>query len=851
MSVVGVDFGAKNSLIAAAGRGGVDVILNGNSNRQNPCLVSFGECRKMGEGASANATSTVSSMKRLVGLSFDDPRAQREMARLPFKCFPMKHSDGNVADTIGVKVNINNEPTSVGIEHVAGMMVKHLGEVAAHKAASASNDPAATKASLFPSDWVVAIPGYYTDAQRRAFLVGCEVVGLKNVQRLMHETTATALAYGIFKDIRKEFSKTDGPTNVMFIDFGATAYQASIVAFESGKLLVKSSHYDSDLGGRDFDALIAEWIADQFETKYKNKLSGPVRENKKVMLKLSAAAEKAKKTLSPAGVKEVRINIECLMDDLDFAGTLQEKEYEAMTKPLLDRLEAPIARCLEEAKLQPKDLSSVEIVGGSSRISSVKKRIAEVLKLDTTLVNMGLSTTMNADEAVCRGAALQSAILSPRFKVLPYEIVENQPYPVNIAWDGSAGAADEGVEVEGEVEGSNIPTNAVVMFERGSNFPCVRRVTLRRSGEFLVRATYDESAKFFPDGADRQIATFKIAAPDGVENKVRVNVKQEVHGTITLSSAQLVEEVMEEEVTPDVEMKDTDPAKNGKETEESKEGESKEKSADVAADPPAKKKKVKKTNLQFQILRPVEWSKTEKDAAYELEVQMTNADRVVQETADTRNELESYLYSMRDKIISELSSFCTDDDRSKFSSALENAENWLYEDGFDAGKSVLADKLKEVKKLGDPIQLRKVEAVARPSAVSALQRTVEQYKTFLNACSSDEKYSHITVEEQGLCHSKCDEVSSWMYDMLDKQGSLPASADPVVTVAQINLKSKELTAVVSPIMKKPVPKPPKVEEKKAAAADKKENGSEPMDIDTGEPAAPKDPKEGGEPMQTE
>ena len=125
------------------------------------------------------------------------------------------------------------------------------------------------------------------------------------------------LSYGIFKDIRKEFTK-DKPTNVMFIDMGYTSYSVSICAFEPGKLTVKSSHFDQELGGRDFDLLIATWLAGEFEAKYKGKLSGKPMERPKTMNKLMAAAEKAKKTLSPAGVKEARINLECLMDDFDF-----------------------------------------------------------------------------------------------------------------------------------------------------------------------------------------------------------------------------------------------------------------------------------------------------------------------------------------------------------------------------------------------------------------------------------------------------------------------------------------------------------------------------------------------------
>jgi heat shock protein 4 len=793
-----------NSLIAAAGRGGVDVLLNGNSQRQNPSMVGFDKCRAMGEAASmtymSNYRNTISCMKRLVGLSFHDPKAKREMALLPFECFPIPHPQRE--ETIGVSVPVQGEQTLVGIEHVAGMLVRHMGTIAA------------ASQQLQPQDWVVGIPAYYTDAQRRALIAGCEAAGIPKIQRLMHETTATALAYGIFKDIKKEFANQEKPTNVMFIDMGATAFQVAVVAFEPGKLSVKSSQCDENLGGRDFDAKIADWIATQFEQKYKNKVTSPVRQRKTAWLKVLAAAEKAKKTLSPAGVKEVRINVECLADDLDFGGTLQASEYEQMCQPLLDRLQAPIARALEEAKITAKCLSSVEIVGGSTRIGCVKRTLAHLLGLDTNSTNNGLSTTLNADESVARGAALQSAILSPRFKVLPYEIIEFQTYPIQVSWDGEASTTEgQGVEIEEGADGSGgTPTNSVIMFERGSNFPSVRRVTLRRQGNFEVRASYHNT-----EGIPSDITTFMIQAPVGNENKVRINVKQDISGTLTLSSAQMVEEVADDEA----------PALEAPAAAEIKEGETKEE-APV-------KKKVKKTNLQFHIHYPIEWSKAEIEAAYELEVKMSNSDRIVKETSDKRNELESYLYEMRDKVIGELREFAPDSVREKFSAALESTENWLYEDGFDAVKSVYQEKLNEVRKIGDPIVARFRESSSRPNAVKSLQDAIEQYRQWLYTVPTDENLAHITSEEQEKCHAKCDEISGWIYDLLDQQGSLSNDSDPVLKVEDITAKLTELHNVVAPVTRKPKPIPPKLDEKKKEEESKaSENGNKKH----GEGAAP-------------
>ena len=805
----------------------------------NRSMVGFKDSRTMGEaaeiGAKSNYKNTIKNMKRLIGLSFNDPRAQAEMKRAPFTCVPIDHANGEAS--IGVNVNFNSEETIIPIEAIAGMLIKHMGNLVAEKSAETST---ADKKDLFPNDWVISIPGYYTDAQRRALLAGCQIAGIEGVQRLMHEHTATALAFGIFKDIRKEFTK-DKPTNVMFIDLGATSYSCSIVSFQPGKLSVQCAHFDEDLGGREFDLKIAEWIAGKFEEKFKGKLSGKPMDRPKTVIKLLDAAEKAKKTLSPAGVKEARFNLEMVMDDLDFNCILKAEEYEAICAPLLARLNPPIQAALAETNMTPKDMASIEIVGGGSRVGCVKRTLAKILGLDASATNNGLSTTMNADEAIARGAALQSAILSPRFKVLPYEIVEAQPFPVKISWDANENTGDVSKASDGEEN----KDNAVVMFDRNSNFNVVRRVTLHRSGEFVVNASYDDSAnKFnFPEGVSKDIVQFKIKGVSEGSNKIRVNVKQDINGTILLSSAQMVEEIIEEE-------KADEPMKEEKEGEAAaaadgtatasapKEGE--EKAAEEK--PVEKKKKIKKTNLEFTEIRSLALTKAELDAAFEKEVAMTNVDRVVKETADMRNALESYVYDMRDKIMSEnqLSPYATEAEKSAFSSLLETTENWLYEDGFDATKSVYAEKLKALNASGNPIEYRQRESQTRPNAMTALQRTVEKYQSWNNTAPGEEQYAHITEEEFTKCREACDTAANWMYETMDKQGSIGLNQDPVVSTVEINTKTNELTKAISPIMHKPKPKPKPVEKKE------EEKPADEKPAEKGEKPAP-----AAEPMETE
>jgi heat shock protein 4 len=789
-------------------------------------------------GVTSNYQNTLKGLKRLIGLAYDDPRAQREMNDLPGVRFvPYPHVSG--PSSIGVEVQFADQPsTIIPMEAIYGMMIKHMGEIAAEKAKSSSSSEGTTGnmplEKFMPQDWVIAIPNYFTDSQRRAVIAGCQMVGIQGVQRLMHESTAVSLAYGIFKDLRKEFTK-DQPANVMFIDMGASAYTVSIATFEPGKLIVKSAHCDPDLGGRDFDMAIANWINTEFQNKYKGKLSADPMQRPKGRIKLLSAAEKAKKTLSPAGVKEVHIHVEMLQDDYDFSIVLTADTYEKLCEPLLARLDAPVHAALKDAQLQTKDLTAVEIVGGSTRIGCVKRHLQRILG-----DKLPLSTTMNADEAVARGAALQSAILSPRFKVLPYEIIEAQPYPIRISWEN-----DKATGMEVNEDGSESPTDSVIMFDRGLTFPIVRRVTLRRSGEFVVKAQYDEAATsaILPN---REIAEFTIRSPSTTEEKkVRVNVKNDIHGILHLSSAQMVEEIEEETAAPE-----------GGEATEASAGAGGEGTEEGKASSEEKKKKIKKTNLDFTTHRPLDWTTEEMNKVYELEVTMSNTDRVYLETAHMRNELESYIYDMRDKIASEsiLGMYATAEEKDAFITKNEAMENWLYEEGFDATKSVYAEKLSELKALGGPIEQRALEAQGRASAVSSLQATIDQYRSWVNESQSNEAYAHITDEDRETVRSAVDAISGWMYDMLDRQGGLSPNQDAVLKIADLTAKTQELNSKCGPIMRKPKPKketPPKDVNGTAnggtsSAADAAGNDGKstpkPMDVES---------EDGSKPMETE
>merc|ERR1712048_403252 len=489
----------------------------------------------------------------------------------------------------------------------------------------------------------------------------------------------------------------------------------------------------------------------------------------------------------------------------------------------------------------------IEIVGGGTRVASVKRMFSKLLQLDEDKPNYGLSTTLNADEAVARGAALQSAILSPRFKVLPYEIVEYSQKNIVVNWEGDNRSNSSPNTKENCSETNQ---NSVTMFERGSNFNVVRRVTLRESGDVKVCAVAEiENEK-------EDLVHFIVNMPKGDEKKVRVNLKQDINGVISMCSAQMMEEVWEDEVislapteaeppvdsTSDSNKKENESKTELEKTDSSTPSSKPEEIADANPSSPLpqtrveKRKKLKRTNLTYEESRPIQWSKQELDEAYELEVNMSNSDRIVQETADKRNELESYIYDMRDKIVSEshLAPFASSKEKTTFSSLLESTQNWLYEDGFDSSKSVYSEKCDQLHKLGGPIEYRRQQADLRPHAISSLQNTIEHYQNWINTSPSQEQYSHINDEEKKQCQTKCLEANDWLHQQIESQEKLQLWDEPFVNASEFDKKRLDLVKVINPVMDKPVPQKdldiPKVDENNAET-NKNDPETQPMETD--------------------
>lgn len=504
MSVVGIDFGNSSCVIAVAQKGGIDVITNDVSNRQTPCMVAFGEReRYLGESASTqhlrNIKNTINNFKRLLGRKYDEPDVQEEMKTLPFKC--IKLEDG----TVGVEVMYNNEKKTFSVTAVTGMLLQKLKE---------TTENATQKPCV---DVVIGVPGWWNDRQRRALLDASKIAGL-NALRLMNEITATALSWGIYKT---NMSETE-PTYVLFYDMGQSQTSVAVVEYLKGKLRIVSSAYDRNLGGRNFDAFLVEHFVNEFKAKYKI----DIRSNQKALIRLEVACEKLKKVLNT--VPEAPINVDSIMNDIDVRGMMKRADLEALFHPLLPRVIDPVVKAVSDSGIPLEKISAIEISGGGTRLVPVQNMLTEYFKRD-------LSKTQNFEETVCRGCALQCAILSPVFKVREFSIQDISLYPIKFTW--KTPGKDSMVEDKDSAE----------VFTKNNAIPSPKMITMHRTEGVELSAIYSDTS-LLPEGTDPLIGKFVIASlpiTKAEPAKIRVKVKLDLHGIVNVEGAEMTETVEE------------------------------------------------------------------------------------------------------------------------------------------------------------------------------------------------------------------------------------------------------------------------------------------------------------------
>lgn len=874
-AILGVDLGSLYMKVALVQRNSpLEIVTNLHSKRKTEQMVLFDAGTRF---YGADASSLMARKPHLtptamsVMLGRDDEHPSVQVLKERHHQFEPSYNETRS----GVCLTIDGKEFTP--EELVAMVLTHAKDITA---AYGVTSPI--------KDCVLTVPSFYTQHERRALLDAALLADL-NVLALINENTAAALHFGIDRIDEKPlnylfYNMGAGSLQVSVVRYLSYPHKATKYGKEKtvGAFEVLSSSWDATLGGASFDARLVDFMADEFNGIWNEKrgtTDNDVRKFPRAMAKLMIQANKVKHVLSANS--DMPVFVDALQDDVNYHTHISRAKFEEVCHDLLVRAAEPIDKALKMANVTLEQLDAVEMIGGAMRVPKVQEAVGHALG------DVKLGMHLNSDESMGLGAAFHGANVSTSFKVRHVGMADVNSFPVAVDLtelsvgkeEKKSGGGLFGIgkkkadEAAAKKEDDDAWAKHATIFKLGAKLGVKKTIAFSYDKDVHVEVNYEESDTL-PIGTGLSIEQYDVSgiaefAKEMSEKelgtpKVSLQFELDTSGLSRLVKAEaVVEEIVmvEEEIEVEIEEDEETPAEDAKaeSDEEKKEGaNAEEKKEEGEAAPDAEKEGESKDEKEEE--KPKKKTKTEtvqkekkkkhvrtlKVISYNVgpiqpyspEIMaesiaklatLAQVDKERMDLEESKNNYESYMYLIRNRLIDdeeEISKVTTEEQREALRQSAEDAEEWMFDDGYTADLATYQAKFVDLSAPAEKVFSRTAELTARPAAVDALLKKLSKIEDLL--VKWETTMEHITPEERKEVQDKVDEVRVWIEEKVAEQSKTDPSEDPVFTSAEVPGQTKRIESIVARLMKKPKPKPPKKEE----AEDAGKNGTESSEGDS-------------------